>query len=151
MSCEAAKSQPSPQSRSRKDKYSTPRTPSLAPNTNAWWWTPDGWCINQGLQWGHWVPCRLGPGANSVASQRHDRAARFKEEWGLPQYQKIFGHGMVLTLRCCCCCCCCFFFFFKLITTTHIYILLICYGTNPFSFKAIQNTFRLEEITNSCY
>ena len=47
------------------------------------------------------------------------------------------------------------FFFLKLITTMHIYIyiyiLLICYGTNPFFFKAIQNTFRLEEITNSYY
>ena len=45
------------------------------------------------------------------------------------------------------------FFFLKLITTMHIYILLICYGTNPppFFLKAIQNTFRLEEITNSCY
>ena len=35
----------------------------------------------------------------------------------------------------------------------HICTLLICYVTNllSFFFQAIQNTFRLKEITNSCY
>ena len=35
--------------------------------------------------------------------QRYGRAARFKEEQGIPQCQKISGHSMMLTL---------FFFFF---------------------------------------
>ena len=70
------------------------------------------------------MPCHLGPGAISVASQRRGRAARFKKERVLPKYQKIFGHGMVLTLRRrrrCCCCCCCFFFFYFLFFLTHNY------------------------------
>ena len=54
-----------------------------------------------------------------------------KEKWGFPQCQKIFGHGMMLTLGCCR-----FvfvvFFFFKKIYNYHIYILLICYGTDHF-------------------
>ena len=33
----------------------------------------------------------------------------------------------------------------------YIYITFICYNTNPLFFKAIQNSFRLEEITISCY
>ena len=51
-------------------------------------------------------------------------------------------------------------FFLKLITAMHIYIYIYVYSLfvmilTPLSFffflKAIQNTFRLEEITNSCY
>ena len=47
------------------------------------------------------MPCRLDPGADFVASQGYGRVARFKEEQGFPQCQKIFGHGMMLTLYCC--------------------------------------------------
>ena len=44
-------------------------------------------------------------------------------------------------------------FFFKLITTRHMHIYFL-FGMMLipfFRFKAIQNTFKLEEITNSCY
>ena len=46
-----------------------------------------------------------------------------------------------------------FFFFFSLITTRymHLYFLFGMMLIPFFRFKAIQNTFRLEEITNSCY
>ena len=46
-----------------------------------------------------------------------------------------------------------FFFVFKLITTRHMHIYFL-FGMMLipfFRFKAIQNMFRLEEITNSCY
>ena len=52
----------------------------------------------------------------------------------------------MLILHCC-------FFIFLLITTRHMHLYFL-FGMMLipfFHFKAIQNTFRLEEITNSCY
>ena len=46
-----------------------------------------------------------------------------------------------------------FFFFYLFITTRHIHLYFL-FGMILipfFHFKAIQNTFRLEELTNSCY
>ena len=47
----------------------------------------------------------------------------------------------------------CYFFIFLLITTRHMHLYFL-FGMMLipfFRFKAIQNTFRLEEMTNSCY
>ena len=74
------------------------------------------------------MPCRLDPGADFVASQGYGRVARFKEEQGFPQCQKIFGHGMMLTLYCCHFV---VFLFFKTYNY-HIHTFLIRCGTDPF-------------------